>query len=47
MTVDMDYYVNVKELMTDIDLDRAEPLSELPITSVECTDGDYYEEVVD
>ena len=41
MTVDMDYYVNVAELMTDIDVDRSEPLDELPIVTVECKGVDY------
>ena len=39
--IDMDYYVNVAELMTNIDVDRAEPLSELPIVEVDGIDGDY------
>ena len=39
--IDVDYYVNVAELMTDIDIDRAESLSELGIVSVSCRDCDY------
>ena len=39
--MNMDYYINVAELMTDIDTDCAEPLSELPIVEVDGIDGDY------
>ena len=43
--IDMDYYVNVAELMSDVDVDRAENLSELPIVGVTGSDVIYYEEV--
>ena len=39
--LDRDFYINVQELMSDIDVDRAEELSELPIVEVDGIDGDY------
>lgn len=39
--IDMDYYVNVAELMTDIDVDRAEHLDELPVIKVVGSDVIY------
>ena len=39
--IDMDYYVNVSELMSDVDVDRAESIDELPIVKVDGIDGDY------
>lgn len=41
--IDMDYYVNVAELMSDVDVDRAEELSELPIIKVSGCDVIYHE----
>ena len=41
--IDMDYYLNVAELMSDVDVDRAEPITELCIIEVSCIDGDYIE----
>lgn len=39
--MNMDYYINVAELMTDIDIDHAESIDELPIVEVDGVDGDY------
>ena len=39
--IDMDFYVNVAELMTDIDVDRAEALCELGIVEVSGSDVIY------
>lgn len=41
--IDLDYYVNVAELMTNIDDDRAEELSELPIVGVTGSDVIYHD----
>ena len=41
--IDMDYYVNVAELMTNIDVDRAEHIEDLPIVEVSGSDVIYYE----
>ena len=41
--IDMDYYVNVAELMSDVDVDRAEPITELPIVEVSGSDVIYHE----
>ena len=43
MTVDLDYDVNIAELMTNIDVDRAEPIKDLPIVGVTDSDVIYYE----
>ena len=43
MTVDLDYYVNVAELMSDVDVDRAEPIKDLPIVGVTGSDVIYHE----
>lgn len=43
MIVDQDFYVNVTELMTDIDIDRSESIDELGIVSVTGSDVIYYE----
>ena len=39
--MDMDFYVNVAELMSDIDVDRAEPITELCIIEVSGSDVIY------
>ena len=41
--IDMDFYVNVAELMSDVDVDRAEPITELPILTVECCEVEYHD----
>ena len=41
--MNMDYYINVAELMTNIDDDRAEPITELPILTVECCEVEYHD----
>ena len=38
-----DFYVNVAELMSDVDVDRAEELSELPIVGVTGSDVIYHD----
>ena len=39
--LDRDFYINVQELMSDIDLDRAEPITELCIIEVSGCDVIY------
>lgn len=39
--MDMDFYVNVAELMSDVDVDRAEPITELCIIEVSGSDVIY------
>lgn len=38
-----DFYVNVAELMSDVDVDRAEPIRDLPIVEVTGSDVIYHE----